>query len=64
VLVESKEFRELIPLKFRSKEFSINGFKKGDSVKFKNTDVISLLNDWSLGKLSPVSKAWKVKAEK
>jgi hypothetical protein len=64
VLVESKEFRELIPAKYRSNEFTTNGFKKGESVQFKNTDVIRLLNDWSLGKLSPVSKAWKVKAEK
>ena len=64
VLVESKEFREMIPEKYRTNEFSMKGFKKGENVKFKNSDIIRLLYDWSLGKLTPVSKAWKVKAEK
>jgi hypothetical protein len=64
VIVESKEFRELIPAKYKTEEFSIKGFQKGEFVQFKNTDMLRLLDEWSIGRLTPVSKAWKVKAEK
>ena len=63
-LVESKEFRKLIPKKYLSEEIKINGLLKGQIVKFKNTDIKNILILWSLGRLCPVQKAWKVKAEK
>jgi len=61
-LVESKEFRTLIPKKYLTKEFEVIGFKANEFVEFKNTDIKSLLKEWCLGRLSPVQKAWQVKA--
>ena len=63
-LVESKEFRNLIPRKFLSDEIKIKGLKNGDSVKIPNDKIKDLLILWTLGRLSPVQKAWKVKAVK
>jgi hypothetical protein len=63
-VVESKEFRNLIPKKFLSDEVKTKGLKNGDSVKIPNDKIKDLLLLWTLGRLSPVQKAWKVKAVK
>jgi len=63
-IVESKEFRDLIPNKFLNNEIRINGLKKGEKVVFKNTDIKNILILWKLGRLTPIQKAWIVKAEK
>ena len=63
-IVESKEFRELIPVKYRDLENKTTELKKGEKVAFNNKSIRELLILWSLGRLTPVQKAWKVKAEK
>lgn len=63
-IVESKEFRDLIPSKFRKNEIKINGLSKGETVTFNNKNIKKLLILWSHGRLTPIQKAWKVKAEK
>lgn len=61
-LVESKEFRDLIPQKYLKIEDKIAKFENGDKLFFKNEDIKKLLILWSQGKLTPIQKAWKVKA--
>lgn len=63
-LVESKEFRNLIPDKYRKNEIKIKGLAKGEKVVFNNQNIKDLLILWSQGRLTPVQKAWDVKAEK
>jgi hypothetical protein len=63
-LVESKEFRNLIPKKYLTREFEMSGFKNGESVEFKNIEIKNLLEEWCAGRLTPVQKAWSTKAEK
>ncbi len=63
-IVESKEFRNLIPAKFRKEEIKTKGLVKGESVTFKNQSIKNLLILWIHGRLTPIQKAWKVKAEK
>lgn len=63
-IVESKEFRNLIPQKFIKKENKITILKKGEKVVFLNTKIRDLLILWSQGRLSPIQKAWKVSAVK
>ncbi|OHD16020.1 MAG: hypothetical protein A2086_04870 [Spirochaetes bacterium GWD1_27_9] len=63
-IVESKEFRDLIPKKYLSKEVEFGGLKKGEYIKFKNTDIKNILIQWTQGRLTPIQKAWEVKAEK
>lgn len=63
-IVESKEFRNLIPAKFRKDEIKIKGLSKGETVTFKNQNIKELLILWSHGRLTPIQKAWKVKAER
>ncbi len=63
-LVESKEFRNLIPGKYRQNEIKTKGLAKGEKVIFDNQNIKNLLILWSQGRLTPVQKAWEVKAEK
>ena len=63
-VVESKEFRNLIPEKFRKDEIKLKGLTKGEKVVFNNQNIKNLLILWSQGRLTPIQKAWKVKAEK
>lgn len=63
-IVESKEFRELIPEKYRKDEIKLKGLSKGEKVVFNNQYIKNLLILWSQGRLTPIQKAWKVKAEK
>ena len=63
-IVESNEFRKLIPEKYLLNNIRENGLDKGDSVVIKNKDLKDLLILWSLGKLSPVEKAVTVGAVK
>lgn len=63
-LVESKEFRNLIPEKYRKNEIKTKGLAKGEKVVFNNQSIKDLLILWSQGRLTPVQKAWEVKAEK
>ena len=62
-IVESKEFRDLIPKNLLAIEDKISVLKKGESITFKNEDLKNLLLLWSQGKLTPIRKAWKVKAD-
>ncbi|HNZ28199.1 MAG TPA: hypothetical protein PLG34_01340 [Spirochaetota bacterium] len=62
-IVESKEFRDLIPKSYLAIEDKISVLKKGESITFKNEDLKNLLLLWSQGKLTPIQKAWKVKAD-
>lgn len=61
-IVESKEFRDLIPKQLLDIEDKITDLKKGESIVFKNDNIKNLLVLWSQGKLTPIQKAWKVKA--
>ena len=63
-LVESKEFRNLIPEKYQKDEIKLKGLAKGEKIVFKNQNIKNLLILWSQGRLTPIQKAWKVKAEK
>jgi hypothetical protein len=63
-IVESKEFRNIIPQKYLKTEVKNAGLKSGETIVFPNTKVRDILFLWCLGRLTPVSKAWKVKAEK
>lgn len=62
-IVESKEFRDLIPKQLLDIEDKITDLKKGESIVFKNDNIKNLLVLWSQGKLTPIQKAWKVKAD-
>jgi len=62
-IVESKEFRDLIPKNLLAIEDKISVLKKGESITFKNEDLKNLLLLWSQGKLATIQKAWKVKAD-
>ncbi|MCK4798426.1 MAG: hypothetical protein KAT05_13685 [Spirochaetes bacterium] len=62
-IVESKEFRNLMPKKYLKKEIKTKGLAKGETVKFKSNDIKDILILWSLGRLTPIQKAWVVKAE-
>jgi hypothetical protein len=63
-LVESMNFRKLIPQKYLNEETKLNGLLKGDKVIIKNSDIAGLLVLWTQGKLIPVQKAWETLAEK
>ncbi len=62
-LVESRQFRELIPKEKLESELKVS-LKKGEKIIFKNTDIKDLLVLWSHGKLVPYQKAWITKADK
>jgi hypothetical protein len=64
VIVESEEFRDLIPKKFLTDEVKIKGLSKGSAVIIKNESIIEILDLWTLGRLTPVQKAWSVHAIK
>ncbi|MBN2544952.1 MAG: hypothetical protein JXB50_04080 [Spirochaetes bacterium] len=61
-LVESKEFRDLIPRQYLNTENKLSTLKKGQKIKFTNSDISELLILWCNGRLSPVRKAWETKA--
>jgi hypothetical protein len=63
-VVESRDFRLLIPQKYLNEETKINGLLKNDKVIIKNTDTAELLVLWAKGGLAPVQKAWETHAEK
>lgn len=63
-IVESKEFRKLIPSKYLKEEIKIKGLPDGEKIVFKNSDIRDLLIIWTKGKLTPFQKAWVTKAEK
>ncbi|HOJ64217.1 MAG TPA: hypothetical protein PLE45_07325 [Spirochaetota bacterium] len=63
-IVESKEFRSLIPEKYLKDEIKIKGLPSGEKIVFKNEDIKNLLILWTKGKLTPFQKAWLTKAEK
>jgi len=63
-VVESKEFRDNIPKKYITDEIKIKGLGNNESVTFTNTKIKEILLLWTLGRLTPIHKAWKVKAEK
>jgi len=61
-VINTKEFRELIPNKYLVKEVEVNGLRKGEKIVFKNSDIKEILLKWSLGRLTPIEKAWESKA--
>lgn len=61
-IINTKEFRKLIPNKYLSKEFELSGLKKGERITFKNSDIKNILIQWTLGRLTPIEKAWESKA--
>lgn len=63
-IVESKQFRKLIPKKYIVVETTIKHLPKGEKIIFNNHDIKELLILWSLGRLTPIQKAWEVKADK
>jgi len=63
-LVESKEFRDLIPRQYLKTENRMSVLKKGQKIKFTNKDISELLILWCNGRLSPIKKAWETKAVK
>lgn len=64
-IVESSEFRSLIPEKMLKKEGrTANDLKNGETVVFSGSAIENLLILWSAGKLTPVQKAWIVGVEK
>lgn len=63
-IVESKEFRDLIPSQYLNKEGkTTNVLPQGEKVTFNAVAIKNLLELWSEGKLTPVQKAWAVGAE-
>lgn len=62
-IVESKEFRDLIPAEYLKKEISTQ-LKDGEKVVFTASAVRNLLVLWGEGKLTPYQKVWLVKAER
>lgn len=63
-IVESKEFRDLIPKNLVEKEgHTTNDLKSGETVTFSAFSIKKLLILWSEGKLTPIQKAWLVGAE-
>lgn len=63
-IVESKEFRDLIPAQYLSKEgATAKVLAEGEKVTFNAFAIKNLLELWSEGKLTPVQKAWLVGAD-
>lgn len=62
-LIESKEFRDLIPKKYLKKEKIIT-LKSGEKIEFPNQKISELLFLWCEGRLTPIQKAWQTKAIK
>lgn len=63
-IVESKEFRDLIPSQYLNKEGAIaKVLAPGEKVTFNAFAIKNLLELWSEGKLTPVQKAWLVGAD-
>lgn len=63
-IVESKEFRDLIPSQYLNKEGKIaTVLPPGEKVTFNAVAIKNLLELWSEGKLTPAQKAWLVGAE-
>lgn len=62
-LVESREFRELIPAKYLKRERALLDIKKGLYIKLDKKSLEMLLATWSRGELTPIQKAWAVGAE-
>lgn len=63
-VVESKEFRTLIPPDYLVREQALGRLKNGDFVVFRKSELKRLLDIWCHGQLTPVRKAWTVGAEK
>ncbi len=63
-IVESKEFRDLIPAQYLNKEgATAKVLAEGEKVTFNAFAIKNLLELWSEGKLTPVQKAWLVGAD-
>jgi len=62
-IVESKEFRDLIPKPILKRESAIQ-LSIGEKVVFSASAIKNLLILWGEGKLTPVQKVWIVGAEK
>lgn len=63
-IVESKEFRDLIPSQYLNNEGkTANVLAPGEKVTFNAFAIKNLLELWSEGKLTPVQKAWLVGAD-
>lgn len=63
-IVESKEFRDLIPLQYLNKEGkTATALAPGEKVTFNAFAIKNLLELWSEGKLTPVQKAWLAGAD-
>lgn len=63
-IVESKEFRDLIPLQYLNKEGkTATTLAPGEKVTFNAFAIKNLLELWSEGKLTPVQKAWLAGAD-
>ncbi|HPO50205.1 MAG TPA: hypothetical protein PLO89_07785 [Spirochaetota bacterium] len=61
-IINTKEFRNLIPEKYLKKETSILKLKKGEKIVFKNSDIKDILFQWCIGRLTPIEKAWRSNA--
>ena len=63
-IVESKEFRDLIPAQYLNNEGkTAKVLSAGEKVTFNAFAIKNLLELWSEGKLTPVQKAWLVGAD-
>ncbi|MCH5149444.1 MAG: hypothetical protein J1G30_02145 [Spirochaetales bacterium] len=63
-IVESKEFRDLIPQQYLDKEGkTATTLAQGEKVTFNAFAIKNLLELWSEGKLTPVQKAWLAGAD-
>lgn len=60
-LIESNEFRNLIPEKYLKNEKSIK-LKNNEKIIFHNYKISHLLLLWCEGKLTPIKKAWQTQA--
>lgn len=60
VLIESKEFRDLIPEESLKYERKISDKEFDRPVRFENSEIRELLLLWCKGQLTPIQKAWVV----
>lgn len=61
-IINTKEFRNLIPEKYLKKETSLIKLKKGEKIVFKNSDIKNILYQWCMGRLTPIERAWRSNA--
>ena len=61
-VIISNEFRSLIPDQYLKKERETITLKKGEKIVFENSAIRDILIKWTLGRLTPVEKAWESNA--